>query len=470
MNIPSLFVLILISFVSCNIPNLNNSHDTNSKSFLETSLLRCWIGEFECLPIIQNNNGIKEWTRFQTGGVTTYSYSKATAVDRFGSIFLAGTTNGSVQGQVKISPSTYNDFFLSKFDSEGNQIWTKQMGSLNVSSTYLESLHLDRFGDLYIGGSSALPLNELSGSGGGFSLIKLNANGNVIWTKVFPTGGETLGYRVTTDNEGSVYITGNTEEQLLFGEAAGGGRNTFVFKYNRVGDLIWTRLFDTPVIASYGNGILFDSFSNLLYVVGDVSDSGTFLGGTLPGGLSNAYIVALQPSNGQVLWSRFLGTAGATVSIKNLVSDSKGFLYLVGDTDMSLDNQPKEGNIVQVLAKFSTTGDKIWTKLFGAGGTTNTRGSGIYADNSNHIYTTGITTGNLGGELRQGIQDFYLSKFDREGNWIWTRLSGGNGGTVLGEGIHSDKYGTLYVSGATDTSFDGQTKIGTNDSFLIKYK
>lgn len=95
---------------------------------------------------------------------------------------------------------------------------------------------------------------------------------------------------------------------------------------------------------------------------------------------------------------------------------------------------------------------------------------GIYADNAFHIYTAGSTTGNLSGVNLIGTQDSYLTKYDGNGNLIWIRPSGSIGSIVYGRGISSDKYGTLYVTGSTDGSFDGQTKLGTSDAFIMKYR
>lgn len=48
---------------------------------------------------------------------------------------------------------------------------------------------------------------------------------------------------VHVDISGNVYIigSGNTEEQVLNGQSAAGGRNTFILKYNTSGDLIWPK-------------------------------------------------------------------------------------------------------------------------------------------------------------------------------------------------------------------------------------
>ncbi|PJZ46200.1 SBBP repeat-containing protein [Leptospira brenneri] len=465
----SVIILLLFFFWQCKALPFNNPSDFRSKDFWEMQILRCFLEDKECIEIPQDNQGIKEWTRLlgQTGGTQTYSQS--TITERNGYIYSVGTTGASLLGQTKISSST--DLFIAKYDRAGNVVWLKQMGSLGAATTYAELVHIDVFGDLYIIGSSGGPFNELPAIGAGSLLIKLNPSGAVLWTRIFPTGSETLGSGITTDPEGNVYITGNTEEQVINGETATGGRNTFLFKYNRNGDYVWTRLVDNGGPSSNGLQVQYDSYSRQILLVGQIYGAGTFFGNGLPGGLTDSYLIAFNTS-GASQWVRLLGVPGgaASTNISALSVDKKGSVYVTGETNGNLDGQTKEGTTVQVLVKYSITGDKLWTRLLGGGGTSMTSGSQVFADNAFHIYTTGYTTGNLNGVSRIGVQDTYLSKYDGDGNLIWTRNSGSSGSTLYGRGISADRYGTLYFSGFTDGNIDNQIKQGTTDAFLMKYK
>ncbi|TGM64213.1 hypothetical protein EHQ94_16555 [Leptospira meyeri] len=465
--------LLIIFFFQCKALSFNNPSDLNTNAFLETQLLRCMIEDRDCWEIPQDNQGVKQWTRLlgQAGGYETWSQSNI--AERNGFVYSSGTTTGSLLNQPRVSPTTdYNDVFVAKYDRDGNINFIKQMGSTAISNTYAEVIHLDAFGDLYAVGSSNSPFNELPAVGAGSLLIKLNSSGNVIWTRIFPTGSETLGSGVTTDPEGNVYITGNTEESTINGETSGGGRKIFVFKYGRNGEFIWSRLIGGTNFEAYGQQIQYDPYSKNILVTGTVTGVGVFLGNTLPGGLTDSFILSLNTNNGAVKWVSYLGVSGGTVvtTLRALSVDKKGSVYLVGDVNGNIDNQTKDGATVQILVKYSVEGEKIWTRLLGGGGTSLTNGSQVFADNAFHIYVTGYTTGNVGGLTRIGVQDAYLSKYDHMGNLVWIRTSGSIGSTLYGRGISSDRYGTLYFSGATSGGFDDQTKQGTYDSFLIQYK
>lgn len=468
-------ILLLCIFVlwQCKALSFNNPSDSKTNAFLETQLLRCFLEDKECFEIPQDNQGVKEWTRLlgQTGGVQTWSNS--TITERNGYIYSLGTTTGSLLNQVRIAPTNaYNDIYIAKYDRDGIVHWLKQMGSPVASNTYGELIHIDVSGNLYAVGSSNGPFNELPASGGGSLLIKLNPSGTVLWTRIFPTGSETLGYGVTTDGDKNVYITGNTEEGTINGESSGGGRKFFVFKYNQNGDFVWSRLLGGTGFEAHGQQIQYDPYSRNILLTGTVGGGvGSFLGSVVPGGSTDSCLISLATENGEIKWIRFLGLPGSAITtLRALSVDKKGSVYVIGDVNVNIDDQTKDGGIVQILTKYNVFGDKLWTRLLGGGGTSTTNGIQVFADNAFHVYTTGNTTGNINGTTRVGVQDAYLSKYDGDGNLIWTRTSGSIGSTLNGRGISADRYGTLYLSGTTDGNIDSQTKQGSYDAFLMQYK
>ena len=42
------------------------------------------------------------------------------------------------------------------------------------------------------------------------------------------------------------------------------------------------------------------------------------------------------------------------------------------------------------------------------------------------IYVVGKTNGNLNGIINSGLGDAYITKFDSNGNTLWTKVIGGN--------------------------------------------
>lgn len=89
-------------------------------------------------------------------------------------------------------------------------------------------------------------------------------------------------------------------------------------------------------------------------------------------------------------------------------------------------------------------------------------------DANGNVYVVGNTTGSFGGQIEQGAQDVYLTKYDSAGNVQWTRLLGSQA-TASGYSLAVDPTGGVVVAGST-TGMLSQTAIGGGtDSFVAKY-
>jgi len=89
-------------------------------------------------------------------------------------------------------------------------------------------------------------------------------------------------------------------------------------------------------------------------------------------------------------------------------------------------------------------------------------------DGNGNVFVVGNTTGNFGGQIEQGEQDVYLTKFDSAGNVQWTRLLGSQA-SASGYSLALDPTGGVVVAGSTTGSLS-QTAVGGNtDSFVAKY-
>ena len=79
-----------------------------------------------------------------------------------------------------------------------------------------------------------------------------------------------MGYGVTTDSSGNIYVTGSTSGLInyvgLDGNTSLGSSDIFLVKYNSSGTKQWTKQLGTPYSDS-GNGVSTDSSGNI-YVTG----------------------------------------------------------------------------------------------------------------------------------------------------------------------------------------------------------
>jgi uncharacterized delta-60 repeat protein len=183
-------------------------------------------------------DGSKIWTKLLgTAGADT-ALALSTGLD--GSIFLSGATTGALDG---IKNNGNFDAFLTKFNADGLQSWTKQFGS-NAEDVALDiATGLD--GSIYICGITLGSFDSQVNSGNYDAfLTKYSANGTKIWTKFVGTSTEDQSYDLTIGIDGSIYMSGYTGG-ALDGQQFSGLQDGFLIKYNPDGTKIWTKLIST---------------------------------------------------------------------------------------------------------------------------------------------------------------------------------------------------------------------------------
>jgi hypothetical protein len=120
--------------------------------------------------------------------------------------------------------------------------WVRQLGTSELDEAY--GAATDGDGNVYISGST------LGGALGGPNqglwdawLAKYSPAGAVLWKRQFGTSESDLAFRVATDSDGNVYITGGTFGSL--GRRQQGNGDAWVAKYSAAGALRWKRQLGT---------------------------------------------------------------------------------------------------------------------------------------------------------------------------------------------------------------------------------
>ena len=170
-------------------------------------------------------------------------------------------------------------------------------------------------------------------------------------------------------------------------------------------------------------------------------------------------------NSGNIEWTKLFGTSnedqGEGISIS-----SDGSIYITGYTKGDLDGQKNAGDSDAYISKYNSNGDKIWTRLIGSSKEDIAFKSSISSDGS--IYITGYTKGNLDGQKNAGPYAAYISKFTSDGDKRWTRLLGGGFvDSFTGSTVGSD--GSIYCTGGAGSHIDGQTNAGSLDVLLSKF-
>ena len=220
----------------------------------------------ECTDIFlvkYNSSGTKQWVKQLEGSSKSYDKSQGLAVDSSDNIYVAGYTNGGLDGNT--SSGKY-DILLVKYNSSGSKQWLQQFGSSN-NDMGLE-VNVDSKANIYVTGKTEGGLDGNTNSGkDDIFLVKYNSSGTKQWTQQLGTPTFDEGNGVAVDSSDNIYVSGWTRGKL---DTYAGGDDAIVIKYNSSGTKQWTRQFGSSNDSDHGAGVTVDSSGNI-YVTGYTS-------------------------------------------------------------------------------------------------------------------------------------------------------------------------------------------------------
>ncbi len=359
-------------------------------------------GSFDLFLVKYDKNGNLIWTH-ELGKSGGYVYGRAVVTDKQGNIYLSGMTNVNVFGESQIG---IYDYFIAKYDTNGNKIWSKQIGNAKYYASSF-GITIDKLGNIYLVGDANASLVKESQNGKvDYFIAKYDESGDIIWTRQSGGyGGYTYAKKVTTDNKGNIYITGNTTVGLS-NESQNGKIDYFIAKYNESGNMLWTK--------------------------------------------------------------QIGGESGITKG-EGIVTDILGNIYVSGYTDVAISGGVQHGVYDYFLAKYNESGNMLWTKQLGSkNGQTLSLDLGV--DINKNIYLTGRTTVNLFGNRQMGNIDYFIVKYNEFGDLIFGNQIGDKNGKVIGVGLSMSDKNYIYITGYTDVGLFGQPQIGNLDYFVAKWR
>lgn len=232
-----------------------------------------------------------------------------------GGYIVAGYTDNSV--------SWNSDAYLVRTDSNGNMLWRKSYGGTS-GSDQAWCVWQTAGGEFMVGGRSS----SYSNCGSGL-FMKLDANGNVLWCKIYyPIGGigsdelEVLSFHPTNDGG---YVLGGTYWQGSI------GYRVILIKTDDSGNIQWSKSYHGTTLGQWAE------------CVQQTTDGGFIIAGSCPSaGFSDVYLVKTD-SSGDVQWSKAYGGADIDEGFSVYQTHDKG--YVVGGYTRSFGQNPYFGDI-----------------------------------------------------------------------------------------------------------------------------
>jgi hypothetical protein len=461
-----------------------------------------------------DSSGNYVWAK-QLGGID-YDQANDISVDSSGNVYTTGAFQGTADfdpgnGTANLTSAGNTDIFISKLDSSGNYIWTKQLGGTDYDQA--NGISVDSSGNVYTTGTftgrvdfdpGARMVKLMAGKILDSFISKLDSSGNYAAAQQF-TSGSVTAQKVVTDSNGNVYTMGTFTGTVDFDPdtntvnlLSAGGTESFISKLNSSGNYVWAKQLggtslsgtSTDVVAT---NISVDSSGNV-YTAGYFQgmadfDPGTGVTNLISAAGSYDIFISKLDSSGNYIWVKQLGGTSSD-SAAGISVDSSGNVYTTGNFSGTVDFDPGAGsaNLTSAgsydifISKLDSSGNYIWSKKLG--GTSSDSAAGISVDSSGNVYTTGSFQGTVDFDpgtntvnlISAGNTDSFISKLDSSGNYIWAKKLGGTSfdqATDISVDSSGNVYTTGFFQGTADFDPDaGSVNLtsvaGSYDSFISK--
>jgi len=288
------------------------------------------------------------------------------------------------------SSANYSEARLMKVDLNGDTIWTKSYN--HFISLICNSVIPTTDGGYLLAGYKS---NTASLASRDIYVIKTDAVGDTLWTKVYGGNLDDNANSVIQTADGGYLITGETKS---FGA---GGIDVYVIKTDAIGDTLWTQ--------TYG-GANHDAGNSVI----QTADGGYLIAGhtrSFTSGNANAYLVKIDAA-GNVIWMENYGGAGKDIA-NSVVGTTDGGYLLAGYS-----NSFGNSDVDVYVVKTNALGVVDWFNTYGNiqndYGTEGILASDGYAIVGWHHYSVGNL---IGGNV-------YLLKTDYDGNTYTNYIKG----------------------------------------------
>jgi gliding motility-associated-like protein len=177
---------------------------------------------------------------------TSASYPKDFEIDPNDNfIVLSDNMGNNWSGSVNVAANTIDStqILLYKVDQQSNIIWYKLYGGSNAD--YAVSINKSLDGNFFVLAETQSSDEDVKLHYGGKDiwLLKIDGNnGNILWQKTFGTDKDEVPRHLEVLNDGGLVISGSADQSSLF-PSSYTGKNSFLMKLDDNGNIIWTKVF-----------------------------------------------------------------------------------------------------------------------------------------------------------------------------------------------------------------------------------
>jgi Domain of unknown function (DUF1996) len=163
-----------------------------------------------------------------------------------------------------------------------------------------------------------------------------------------------------------------------------------------------------------------------------------------------------------IRWVRQVGTQRYDLA-NAAAPDGKGGSYAAGFTNFSLEGNPYHHRYDAFLTRYDEDGDRLWTRQFGTNGTDQALAVSV---SGTDVYVAGSTDGRFPRQKAGGGIDAFVARFNAGGRLVWLKQFGTHrddeGAAVAASGD------AIVLAGTTRGPLDRQRLDGPSDAFVMR--
>jgi len=277
------------------------------------------------------------------------------------------------------------DLWVLKTNLYGDTVWTRKYGGSRMEfGNFVQQTPDNAF--IIVGSKESIE-DERSAW-----ILKINSNGDTLWTKTYGDAGEDCAYCVQNTDDGGFIISGEKNNQVG------------LLRIDSSGDTLWTRQY--PYIIGHTVQIAKDGG----YIIATKSHSG------YP-------VIFKTDSSGEFLWRYVYDYLEMRAFYFHDIMDGGLFVERSGDDSYVATAQVNYYDgpwSVVWLTKFGDDGFPLWSRYYSL--------SGNSEDGGKWVIQTSDSGYLIGGAVGNSYGDVLLLKTDSVGDTLWTRSYNGSTG------------------------------------------
>jgi hypothetical protein len=349
-----------------------------------------------------------------------------------GTVVVFGLVSGSLPGQTPTG--SFNDVFVRTYDADGNELWTRQFGTLK-GQFYIHGA-VGPNGTIYVTGGTFGEFTAQPNLNRDVFVRAYDLSGSELWTRQFggiEPGSDDNPSGAAADASG-LYISGYVSGTLPGQTHASENSDGFLVHFDPDGSMSMARQFGGG-ISVITTGLAIEPLTHDVFVLESRSDH------TDPNIRGSLFVMRLHP-DGSTVFERQFSNLLQDESYSDAATDSEGNLYIVGigRHQTSLDKDPEQ----ILVRRLSPEAEPVWRMELGGSGID--EGYAVSTDAAGNVFAGGIADASgVAYGYRRG--DGYLAKIVQGHSCLGTPYPSGDEDGVLSRPVHESIEPAADVTG-----------------------